>query len=294
MVANKFNILSSFLRKFILPLDILFTKSFFSSSISGLSIYTTSPNNYSSKPYSVTVKLITVTLINISGKNYGLANLVLKNNLKLGSNSTSLSPIFIILRLFTTLNYFNNNGSKKLSNYSYTSSNNNGIPVYTAFSICFIKPSYVILNTLRFKSLYVFLTHVFAYNYGSINIGYDLLYFYIIPFDFDTVSLGKPFAAHDYISNASPKTFSKLYFSSNGIYNSIALSIQFYTNYYLNIPVNGPKYATVEPPKNTLPNNNCISSANDSTFNFHLSYSSAKPTVNSSALTNLYDVVYIS
>lgn len=200
--------------------------------------------------------MITVTLINISGKNYGFANFVLKNNLKFGSNSTSLSPIFIILRLFTILNYFNNNGSKKLSNYSYTSSNNNGIPVYTAFSICFIKPSYVIFNTFKFISLNVFFIHVFAYNYGSINIGYDLLYFYIIPLDFDTVSLGKPFADHYYISNASPNTFSKLYFSSNGIYNSIALSIHFYTNYYLNTPVNGPKYATVEPPKNTLPNNN--------------------------------------
>jgi hypothetical protein len=65
----------------------------------------------------------------ISGKNYGLDNLVLKNNLKLGSNSTSLSPIFIIFLLLMTLNCLRSSGSMKLSSYSYTSSNKRGIPV---------------------------------------------------------------------------------------------------------------------------------------------------------------------
>ena len=67
-VANNSNIRSSFLFKFILPLAIYYINSYLVYSISGISRLTTSPSNYSSKPYSVTVKLITVTLINISGK----------------------------------------------------------------------------------------------------------------------------------------------------------------------------------------------------------------------------------
>ena len=68
-LANRFNMFSSFRLRFIFPFDITFTNSFFKDSLSGITIVTTSPNNYSSKPYSVTVKLITDTLMNISGKN---------------------------------------------------------------------------------------------------------------------------------------------------------------------------------------------------------------------------------
>jgi len=59
------------------------------SSTCGISFITTSASNYSSKPRVVTVKLMTVTLMKISGKKLGLATLVWMNNLKLGSNSSS-------------------------------------------------------------------------------------------------------------------------------------------------------------------------------------------------------------
>lgn len=89
-------------------------KSFCSSSNSGFSIYRISPSNCSSNPYSVKLKFITVTLINISGKNYGLESLEQINNLKFESNSISLSPILIIFFLFERLIYLSNIGSKQV------------------------------------------------------------------------------------------------------------------------------------------------------------------------------------
>lgn len=65
--ANNSNILSSFLFRLAFPVAIVSTNSFFTYSISGISLLTTSPSNYSSRPYIVTVKLTTHTLINISG-----------------------------------------------------------------------------------------------------------------------------------------------------------------------------------------------------------------------------------
>jgi hypothetical protein len=79
--AKSSSILSSLRFKFALPLEIIYISSYLVYSTSGISRLTTSPNNYSSKPYSVTVKLITVTLIKTSGRNEGLEILVEKNNL---------------------------------------------------------------------------------------------------------------------------------------------------------------------------------------------------------------------
>lgn len=75
LVSNS-RILSSFILTWIFPSDIYNINSFFVASTSGISFITTSANNYSSKPSVVTVKLITVTLIKISGKKLGLLALV--------------------------------------------------------------------------------------------------------------------------------------------------------------------------------------------------------------------------
>ena len=50
-----------------------------------LSILTTSANNYSSRPDSVTIKLIIVHYAAISGLKCGLNNFVIRNSLNLGS-----------------------------------------------------------------------------------------------------------------------------------------------------------------------------------------------------------------
>lgn len=62
-----------------------FTNSYLFISNSFLSILTTAANNYSSKPDSVTIKLIIVHYAAISGLKCGLYNFVIKNNLNLGS-----------------------------------------------------------------------------------------------------------------------------------------------------------------------------------------------------------------
>lgn len=62
-----------------------FTNSDLFISNSFLSILTTAANNYSSKPDSVTIKLIIVHYAAISGLKCGLYNFVIKNNLNLGS-----------------------------------------------------------------------------------------------------------------------------------------------------------------------------------------------------------------
>lgn len=49
----------------------------------------------------------------------------------------------------------------------------------------------------------------------------------MIPFDLETESLGSPLEDQFYISNASPKTSSKSYFSEMGISSSIALVIHY-------------------------------------------------------------------
>jgi len=86
-LANKLNILSSFFYNYNLSYAIDKTNYNLVVSTSGISLITTSPKNYSYKPSLVTVKLITVTLMNTSGKKLGLDNLEVKNILKLGSKS---------------------------------------------------------------------------------------------------------------------------------------------------------------------------------------------------------------
>lgn len=128
---NRFKILSSFVFKFALFIAISTTSYYRVNSISGISSFTTSVNNCSSKPSSVTVKFITVTLkkliviiyqiclMKISGKKCGLGNLLTKNNLKLGSTSISPeSPIFTIFLLPYILYCLSNNGSSTGSNVS--------------------------------------------------------------------------------------------------------------------------------------------------------------------------------
>jgi len=62
-----------------------FTNSCFCISNSFFSMFTTWANSYSSRPDSVTIKLIIVHCAAISGLKCGLTNLVTKNNLKFGS-----------------------------------------------------------------------------------------------------------------------------------------------------------------------------------------------------------------
>lgn len=82
MVASDSLIDFLYLAKFI-------TLSSFYFSISGRSNLTTSAKSYSSRPSNVTVKLITVTLMKISGRYFGLGILLVMNNLKLRSKSIS-------------------------------------------------------------------------------------------------------------------------------------------------------------------------------------------------------------
>ena len=65
-------------------------------STSGSKFFTVSDNNYSSNPSNVTVKFITVSLMLTSGRKWGFAILVVKNNLKFGLYSILFSPIFIL------------------------------------------------------------------------------------------------------------------------------------------------------------------------------------------------------
>jgi len=96
LLVSNYRILSSFILSCIFPSDICNINSFLVASTSGISFIITSASSYSSKPRVVTVKLITVTLIKISGKKLGLAALVWIKSLKFGSISNSESPIFMI------------------------------------------------------------------------------------------------------------------------------------------------------------------------------------------------------
>lgn len=120
--ANYFNIIDSDSLNIFLYYANFITFSSFYISISSFSNLTTSANNYSSKPSNVTVKLITVTFINTSGKYFGFGIFVVINNLKLLSKSISASPNFINILPSDSLYYFYNivsiDGSK-FSSISY-------------------------------------------------------------------------------------------------------------------------------------------------------------------------------
>ena len=139
--ANNSRIFSSLRLRLAFPREIYKMRSYFMLSTSGISILTTSARSYSSRPYSVTVKFMTVTLMNTSGRKWGLESLVEKNNLNLGSISSSVSPSLIILLLFTIVYYFSRRGSRVASRVSPISSISRGNPYLIAFSTFFRRPS---------------------------------------------------------------------------------------------------------------------------------------------------------
>ena len=128
LLFKRSRIVSSFFFSYCFPSAIDIIKLLFIISTSGISLYTTSPNNYSSNPNSVTVKLITVVLMNISGKKSGLEFLVEMNNLKFSSKSILVSPKVITFLLFVIVKCFINKGSSIGSNYSSISSIKSGPP----------------------------------------------------------------------------------------------------------------------------------------------------------------------
>jgi hypothetical protein len=120
--------------------------------------------------------------------------LVEKNNLKLGLISKSLSPNLSIVRRLTIVNYFNRSGSNDCSSESITSSIIRGKDYLIQFSTDFSIPSEPYFITFNPSSIYKFFIHLLAYYYGSMNSGYCLQYYCIIPLLIETESFGNPLA----------------------------------------------------------------------------------------------------
>ena len=120
--------------------------------------------------------------------------MVEKYNLKLGLISKSLSPNLSIVRRPMCVNYFNSSGSNDCSSESITSSMIRGKDCLIQFSTLFSIPSEPYFITFIPSSIYKFFIHLLAYYYGSMNNGYYLQYYWIIPLLIETESFGNPFA----------------------------------------------------------------------------------------------------
>mmetsp|Transcript_2470 Transcript_2470/g.8781 ORF Transcript_2470/g.8781 Transcript_2470/m.8781 type:complete len:280 (-) Transcript_2470:4584-5423(-) len=211
------------------------------SSRSGRSLFTTSASSWSSRPASVTVKLMSVVSAWISGGKCGLDSLVCRYSLNLGLYSTSLSPIltkyFLPLRTVERVT----TGMSTASMDSPMFSMSTVWPFSTARSMMVTVLGLPMRTTARSFFASRSFTQAMPCSCGSHISGQRSEFVVMVPFSTDVLSDGRPSPTQPAMMASFTITLSGSTSAVMGAFFSTRYVLKAFTRSTRNLAVKGPQ-----------------------------------------------------